>query len=178
MKRLYPDGIAKDVALSRDLLIAPVYEKGATSREVYLTKGDWYDWWTNTKKPGGQTITREVDLSIMPVYARAGAIIPFDPVRQYTGEKVNEPTTLKIFRGANGSYTLYEDDGISLDYLKGKATWIHMVWNDKLNQLSLEPGAPKGFTNQINKRMFKVELLPEGKTKNVNYSGKPIKISF
>ena len=162
----------------RDLLIAPVFEKGASSRQVYLPKGDWYDWWTNTKEAGSRTITRSVDLATMPVYVRAGAIIPFDPIRQYTGEKVNEPTTLKIFRGANGSYILYEDDGISLDYLKGKATWTHISWNDKAKQLSVEPAAPKGFTNQVNNRMFKVELLPEGITKDINYSGKPIKISF
>ena len=73
---------------------------------------------------------------------------------------------------------LYEDDGISLDYLKGKATWTHISWNDKAKQLSVEPAAPKGFTNQVNNRMFKVELLPEGITKDINYSGKPIKISF
>ena len=162
----------------RDLLIAPVFEKRASSREVYLPKGDWYDWWTNTKEAGSRTITRSIDLATMPVYVRAGAIIPFDPIRQYTGEKVNEPTTLKIFRGANGSYILYEDDGISLDYLKGKATWTHISWNDKAKQLSVEPAAPKGFTNQVNNRMFKVELLPEGITKDINYSGKPIKISF
>ena len=179
----YPDDeVAKKIGnqflWGRDLLIAPVFEKGASSRQVYLPKGDWYDWWTNTKEAGSRTITRSVDLATMPVYVRAGAIIPFDPIRQYTGEKVNEPTTLKIFRGANGSYILYEDDGISLDYLKGKATWTHISWNDKAKQLSVEPAAPKGFTNQVNNRMFKVELLPEGITKDINYSGKPIKISF
>lgn len=162
----------------RDLLIAPVYEKSATSREVYLPQGDWYDWWTNLKKKGGQTVTREVDLATMPIYVRAGAIIPFDPIRQYTSEAVNEPTTLKLFRGANGSYTLYEDDGISLGYLKGKATLTHIIWNDNLKQLIIEPGAQKGFTNQVNKRIFRVELLPEGIIKNVSYSGKSIKILF
>lgn len=160
----------------RDMLIAPVYEKGATSRQVYLPAGDWYDWWTNARISGGQTITRNVDLATMPIYVRAGAIIPVDPIRQYTGEAVNEPTTLKIFRGANGSYTLYEDDGISLDYLKGKAAWTTMSWNDQSKQLTIAPGAPKGFTNQAINKTFRVELLPEGTTKNVSYSGKSIKV--
>lgn len=162
----------------RDLLIAPVHEKGAVSREVYLPAGDWYDWWTNTKTTGKQTITRQVDLATMPIYVRAGAIIPVDPIRQYTGEALSELTTLKIFRGANGSYTLYEDDGISLDYLKGKATWTKMVWNDNSKQLIIEPGAPKGFTNQAGNRMFNIELLPEGTIKNVSYLGKSIKVLF
>src|SRR6185436_12495706 len=58
----------------RDLLIAPVFEKGATTRSVYLPKGEWYDWWTNAKQTGGQTVSRPVDLATMPIYVRAGAI--------------------------------------------------------------------------------------------------------
>ena len=72
----------------RDLLVAPVFKKGATSREVYLPAGEWYDWWTNVKSAGGQAVTRAVDLATMPIYVRAGAIIPVDPVRQYTSEPV------------------------------------------------------------------------------------------
>ena len=71
----------------RDLLIAPVYEKSATKRQVYLPHGEWYDWWTNEKYQSTQTISRQVDLSIMPIYVKAGAIIPVDPIRQYTSEK-------------------------------------------------------------------------------------------
>ena len=69
---------------------------------------------------GGQTIDRTVDLRTMPIYVRAGAIIPFDPVRQYTDEPVSEPTTLRVYRGADGEFTLYDDDGISQDYLRGQ----------------------------------------------------------
>ena len=104
----------------RDLLVAPVFTKGATSRDVYLPKGEWYDWWTNARVSGGQDVTRQVDLATMPIYVRAGAIIPVDPVRQYTSEPVTEPTTLKVYRGADGEYTLYEDDGISQEYLTGE----------------------------------------------------------
>ena len=86
----YPDdvrarGLGTQFMWGRDLLVAPVFTKGATSREVYLPTGDWYDWWTNAKTTGGRTVTRQVDLATMPIYVRAGAIIPFDPVRQYTG---------------------------------------------------------------------------------------------
>jgi len=162
----------------RDMLIAPVFEKGATTREVYLPKGDWYDWWTNTKQTGGQRIRREVDLSTMPIYVRAGAIIPFDPIRQYTAEVVKEPTTLKVYTGADGQFTLYEDDGISQDYLKGKATWTHITWNDKAKKLTIELGAPKGFSSQVPDRTFKVQLLPEGTIKNVHFTGKRMEVSL
>ncbi len=162
----------------RDMMIAPVFRKGATSREVYLPKGDWYDWWTNTKKAGGQTIMREVDLGTMPIYVRAGAIIPFDPIRQYTAQVVNGPTTLKVYSGADGQFTLYEDDGISQDYLKGKATWTRLTWNDRAKKLTIEPGAPKGSSNQVFQRTFRVQLLPEGITKNVNFSGQRTEVTW
>lgn len=169
---------ANEFLWGRDLLIAPVFVKGATSREVYLPKGDWYDWWNGSKKTGGQTFTREVDLATMPIYVRAGAIIPFDPIRQFTGEAVKEPTTLKVFTGANGSYTLYEDDGKSLDYLKGKATWTHMIWKDATKELTIEPQLSKAAFDQTSKRIFRIELIPQGTTKEVSYSGKSIKIYF
>ena len=162
----------------RDMLIAPVFQKGATTREVYLPKGDWYDWWTNDKKAGGQTVTKQVDLATMPIYVRAGAIIPFDPIRQYTAQVVTEPTTLKVYSGADGQFTLYEDDGISQEYLKGKGTWTRLSWNDKDKKLTIEPGAPKGSANQVSNRTFKVQLLPEGVTKEVSFTGKRMEVKM
>jgi alpha-glucosidase (family GH31 glycosyl hydrolase) len=162
----------------KDMLIAPVFEKGATSREVYLPKGDWYDWWTNDKLAGGQTVKRAVTLTDMPIYVKAGAIIPFDPIRQYTAEPVKEPTTIKVYKGADGDFTLYKDDGISEEYLKGKGTWIKLSWNDKTKQLSLQPGNPAGTVNLPVKQNFKIELLPDGVVKNVSYQSKAIKVGF
>jgi alpha-glucosidase (family GH31 glycosyl hydrolase) len=162
----------------RDMLIAPVYTKGATSRNVYLPKGEWYDWWTNKKEVGGKTVTRQVDLATMPIYVRAGAIIPFDPIRQYTSQVVTEPTTLKVFRGANGQFTLYQDDGISLDYLKGKASWTSLTWNEQEKTLTIAPGAPKGAINQVKTRAFKIQIIPGNESKTVSYSGKPLKVKF
>jgi alpha-glucosidase (family GH31 glycosyl hydrolase) len=170
--------MANQFMWGRDLLIAPVYEKGATRREVYLPKGDWYDWWTNTKETGGKTVSKQVDLSVMPIYVRAGSIIPLDPVRQYTSEVVNEPTTLKIFTGADGVFTLYEDDGISQEYLNGKGTWTKMLWSDKTRTLTLEPSPPKGSINIGTSKTFKVQILPEGTIKSLSYTGKAAKLRF
>lgn len=181
--RSYPDdvrarGLGSQFMWGRDLLVAPVFTTGATSREVYLPKGDWYDWWTNERAAGGQTVTRQVDLSTMPLYVRAGAIVPFDPVRQYTAQAVTEPTTPKIYTGADGTYTLYVDDGISQEYVAARGTWIRMTWNDRARQLTLEPGAPKGATNLATKRTFRVRLLPVGTTKDISYEGKRFEIRF
>jgi alpha-glucosidase/alpha-D-xyloside xylohydrolase len=173
----YPDdlrarGLGNQYLWGRDLLIAPVFQKGATTRDVYLPAGDWYDWWTNAKASGGQTVVREVDLATMPIYVRAGAIIPVDPVRQYTSQAVSEPTTIKVYRGVNGQFTMYDDDGLSQEYLRGRGTWTRMTWDDRARRLTLEPGAPPGATNLATPREFRVVILPEGTTKTVSYSGR------
>ena len=171
-------GLGSQYLWGRDMLVAPVFAPGASTRDVYLPAGQWYDWWTNAEEVGAQTITRTVNLSKIPIYVRAGAIIPFDPVRQYTGQKVDEPTTIRVYGGANGQFTLYEDDGISLDYLKGHATRTRMTWDDNEQCLILEPSAPDGAAIQISKRVFKIELLPEGTAKRVNYNGRYTTVSF
>ena len=162
----------------RDLLIAPVFTKGAASRDVYLPKGDWYDWWTRTRMSGGRSVTRAVDLDTMPIYVRAGAIIPLDPVRQYTSQPVTEPTMLLVFPGTDGRYTLYEDDGISQEYLRGEGSWTRMTWDDRARQLTIEPGAPEEATNVAAERVFRVVVLPEGTATDVRYSGERVLTAF
>jgi alpha-glucosidase (family GH31 glycosyl hydrolase) len=158
----------------RDLLIAPVFQKGATSRDLYLPEGDWYDWWTNEKHAGKHTFSRAIDLATMPIFVRAGAIIPVDPVRQYTSEPVTEPTTLKVYAGADGSFTLYEDDGISQDYLKGKYSLTKITWQDAARTLTIAPA--KG--QSVQPHNFRIELLPQGSVQQVRYTGKPVTITF
>ena len=114
----------------------------------------------------------------MPIYVRAGAIIPVDPIRQYTAEVLTEPTTLKIYSGANGQFTLYDDDGISQDYLEGIGSWTSMTWDNEKKTLKIAPGAPKRSTNIIKPKVFKVELIPEGTVKTVNYEGKTVSVRF
>jgi alpha-glucosidase (family GH31 glycosyl hydrolase) len=179
----YPDdvrarGLGTQFMWGRDLLVAPVFTKGAASRELYLPKGNWYDWWTNEQAAGSQTVTRQVDLGTMPLYVRAGAIVPFDPVRQYTAQPVTEPTTLRVYTGADGQYTLFADEGVSQDYVAGRGTWIRMTWKDRAKQLSLEPGAPRGATNLATRRTFRVLMLPAGTTKEVSYDGRKVEIRF
>jgi alpha-glucosidase/alpha-D-xyloside xylohydrolase len=157
----------------RDLLIAPVYKKGATSRDVYLPAGKWYDWWTGKPETGGRTMQRAVDLGTMPIYVRRGAIVPVDPIRQYTGQKIDQPMRLKIYRGANGKYTLYDDDGISLNYLQGDSVQTLIKWDDGAKTLKLEPGS-----KQTARRTFQVELIPDGVTRLIQYSGRPLELKF
>jgi alpha-glucosidase (family GH31 glycosyl hydrolase) len=158
----------------RDLLIAPVYRKGATSRDVYLPPGDWYDWWTGARTTGGRSITTDVDLATMPIYVRAGALVPVDPIRQYTSEPVTAPTTLRVYRGANGAFTLYEDDGISQEYLRNVATMTRFTWADRDGRLTIAPEPRTRVPNRPAPRTFEIVVLPEGTRRTVTYEGRPI----
>lgn len=141
-----------------DFLVAPVLEKGAGSRRVYLPAGAWHDWWTNERLSGGRWVERPVDLATLPLFVRAGAIVPLDPIRQYTAQSVSEPTTIRVFPGADGSFTLYDDDGQSLDYREAtdpRAVWIRFRWDDAKRTLTLEPDERmKGWAG--NSRTFSV----------------------
>ena len=179
----YPDDVRSratgdEFLWGRDLLVAPVYRKGAKSRDVYLPPGEWYDWWTSARVTGGTTLTRDVDLATMPIYVRAGAIVPVDPVRQYTSQPVTEPTTLRVYRGADGRFTMYDDDGISQDYLRGRGSWTRLTWADRESRLTVAPEAVPGATNRTARRTFEVLMLPDSTRRTVTYDGRPITITM
>jgi alpha-D-xyloside xylohydrolase len=103
------------------LLVAPVVEEGATSRSVILPAGcKWYNWHTGEEYSGGQIIEADAPLEIVPLFVRAGAIIPLVPERYYIDPAApNNPLTLRVFPGPPSEYVLHEDDGISEEYLDG-----------------------------------------------------------
>lgn len=174
----YPDdehasGVGDQYLWGRDLLIAPVYEQGASFRTVYLPEGEWYDWWDNSVHQGGKPVVREVDLSTMPIYVRSGAIIPVDPVRQYVYEPVDEPTTLRVYPGENGEFLLYDDDGQTLDYLEGEFSVTRLTWNDQEQIFTIEPGEG----NPIDKQ-FRIKVIGTKEEKAVDYRGKRIRVGF
>jgi alpha-glucosidase (family GH31 glycosyl hydrolase) len=173
-----PDAVKRgdEYLWGRDLLVAPVVEPAATRRDVYLPAGDWYDWWTGEKSAGGRTVTRHVDLKTMPVYVRAGTIVPFDPVRQFVDEPVNEPTVIRVYPGADGRFVLYDDDGKSLDYLSGSGTWTAFSWNDA--QRKLEITLDGRTRNKPDSRQFDVVLMPENRHTKVDFSGTRVEVAF
>ncbi|ADW71035.1 glycoside hydrolase family 31 protein [Granulicella tundricola] len=119
------------------LLVAPVFERGATSRKVYLPAGPWYDYWTGKRTEGGTTITVATPLESMPLFVRAGAILPTGPIKQYTAEPSTEPTHLTIYPGADGRFTLYDDDGLTFEYEKGRSTKVELTWTESTRTLQL-----------------------------------------
>lgn len=159
----------------RSLLVAPVVEKGATTSRVYLPRGAWYDFWTYERLEGAREITRPVDLETMPLYVRAGSILPLGPVKQFSGEKVDEPLSVSIYPGADASFLLYEDDGASFDYRKGEWMGIEMTWDDTRRTLTLRL-APGSRLLPPAPRAIAVKLAET--TRSVTFEGKPLLVSF
>jgi alpha-glucosidase/alpha-D-xyloside xylohydrolase len=121
----------------RDILVAPVTEKGASARRVYLPRGTWYDFWTGERVRGGREIDRAIDLETLPLYVRAGAIVPMGPVKQYTAGTRDRLFTVIVYPGADGTFDLYEDDGRSFDFERGAWMGLEMRWSDAARRLSI-----------------------------------------
>ena len=161
----------------RDLLVSPVVEKAATSRRLYLPKGSWFDFWTNQRLEGGREITRVVDLETMPLHVRAGAIIPMGPIKQYVDEPIDAPLAVTIYPGANGAFTLYEDDGRSFAHKRGELMRLAMTWNDASRQfaIALIPGSRMRAPNP---RRIEVKVAGESTTRSISFDGTPINLTL
>ena len=110
---------------------------GATNRNVYLPAGaTWYDFWTGQTYAGGQTIAATAPIQTMPLYVRAGSIIPYGPDIQYATQ-TTDPIELRVYRGANGNFTLYEDEGDNYNYETGSYATIPITWNDLTQTLTI-----------------------------------------
>jgi len=159
----------------KDVLVAPVVEKGAASRQIYLPRGFWYDFWTGERIEGGREITREVDLETMPLYVRAGSILPLGPIKQYTGEQVDQPLAVLIYPGNDASFLLYEDDGKSFDYRKGEWTGIQMAWNDSRRMLSLRLASGSRLLPPLRRN---IDVKLNQTTRPIVFEGHPVEVRF
>ncbi|MFP9100211.1 TIM-barrel domain-containing protein [Flavobacterium sp. RHBU_24] len=147
------------------------------STQVYLPAGTvWYDYWTNEKYNGGQEITRPTTIDIVPLYIRAGAIIPTGPQVQYATEKKWDNLEIKVYPGANGSFVLYEDEFDNYNYEKGAYTEIDFSWNDASKKLTIA-NRKGSYNGMLQNRKFTI-VLPTGENKTVTYTGKKTEIKF
>ena len=145
----------------------------AKSAKKYLPKGcEWYDFWTGTRYKGGQWLTLTTQLDRVPMFVRAGSIIPFAPEMQYVGEKDWSQLELRVYPGADASFTLYEDEGDGYNYEKGICSTIPMQWKETSRTLTI--GERKGeYPGMIHERKFTV-ILPDGTSREVSYSGQSV----
>jgi alpha-D-xyloside xylohydrolase len=141
------------------ILVNPVLKANATKRTVYLPgAAAWYDFWTGKSFTGGHEIEAEAPLDHMPLFVRAGAIIPMGPKIEYATQDPDGPIELRIYRGGDGSFNLYEDAGDGYAYEKGEHTVIPILWDDRTGTVTL--GAREGsFSGMVEHRKFRVVLV-------------------
>ena len=179
--------LGSEYMFGRSLLVAPVTRPGVSSWDVYLPSGaKWWDFWTNAQHNGGETVSREVPKDIIPLYVKAGSVMPFGPDVQYSTEKPWDNLEIRIYPGADGSFTLYEDENDNYNYENGAYSTIDFKWNDAKKTLTISDR--KGdFPGMLKKRKFKVVLVndksgagnaPMNGGKEISYSGKETKLKF
>jgi alpha-glucosidase/alpha-D-xyloside xylohydrolase len=161
----------------RDILVAPVVEKNASSRRLYLPRGTWFDLWTDERTEGGREIDRAVDLSVMPLYVRAGAIVPMGPVKQYTAEAVDGPLSVTVYPGADGAFELFEDDGTSFKYRTGDWMGLRFRWADRARRLAVEL-TPGSRMRPPLTREIAVRVAGSSRVTNVKFSGRPVTMTI
>ena len=129
-------GIGDEYMFGPALLVAPVTEQGSTSREVYLPAGtDWYNFWTNERVHGGQRVRVSAAIDTIPVFVRAGSIVPLGAPVLSTDEK-QAIAEVRVYPGANGEFTLYNDDGKSYAYEQGKSEITRLRWDEASGKLT------------------------------------------
>jgi len=177
--------IANEYMFGPAFLVAPVTEAKATSRTVYLPAGtNWVNFWTGETQSGGREITAAAPIETLPLFVRAGSIVPFGPDLQYAAEKPADPIELRVYPGADGSFTLYEDEGDGYNYEKGAYATIPLKWDDKKRTLTIG-GRAGEFSGMVKERTFRVILVAprvgtgidaSGKVEVVRYDGSSIEV--
>jgi alpha-D-xyloside xylohydrolase len=165
------------------ILVNPVTEPGATSRHLYLPNAEWYDFWTGRVTMGGVAVDAAAPLERIPLFVRAGSILPMGPALQYSTEKPEDPIELRVYAGANGSFTLYEDENDNYNYEKGAYATIPFIWDDAAKTLTIGERAGK-FPGMLDTRTFHIVFVSDGHgigidptdqaDKTVTYSGAQI----
>ena len=153
------------------------------STKVYLPAGtSWYDFWTNQMHAGGQEVIKETSLKTIPLYIKAGSILPIGPNVQYATEKNWDNLEIRIYEGADGTFKLYEDENDNYNYEKGVFTNITFNWNDKSKTLTLND-REGDFPGMLAKRTFKIVIIKSGASaaaiaKEIAYTGRKVSLKF
>ncbi|PKQ45153.1 glycoside hydrolase family 31 protein [Confluentibacter flavum] len=151
------------------------------STEVYLpTNTAWYDFWTNEKHEGGKTITKETPIDIMPLYVKAGSVIPFGPKVQYAEEKDWSNLEIRVYQGANGEFNLYEDENDNYNYEKGVYSIIKFRWDDTNKKLTIDK-REGSFDGMLENRSFNIVIINaqnEPISKTIDYKGEMLELQL
>ena len=168
------------------LLVTPVTQPGSTRREVYLPDATWFDFWTGAKEQGGREITAEAPLDRLPLYVRAGSIVPLGPDLEWSTQKAADPIELRVYRGGDGAFTLYEDENDTYHYENGVRATIGFAWDDAKQTLTIAERQGQ-FPGMLMNRTFHVVFVKQDHgvgiapsatiDKVVQYAGRQITVS-
>ena len=168
--------IGDEYMFGKSILVAPVISE-VKRRSLYLPEGtQWIDFWTGEKQKGGQEISREAPIDIIPLYVKAGSILPIGPEVQYSTEKSWDNLEIKVYPGCNGEFTLYEDENDNYNYEKGMYSTITMKWNDRTRMLTIENRKGE-FSGMLKERKFNI-VTADGAKKAVAYNGKKVTVKM
>ena len=178
-------GIGDEYMFGPAFLVAPVTKYRARSRKVYLPAGStWFDFYTGRSFSGGRVMNAEAPYERMPIFVRSGSIVPTGPAIQHTGNDSHSVVTLNIYTGASGSFSLYEDDGVSRQYLRGQYSRIPIKWDEKRKTLSIGSREGDGYKGMSERRIIDIRLTRPGAPRalafdakpdaSVTYTGKPV----
>ena len=178
--------IADQFLFGPAIMVSPITEPGATTRHLYLPDETWYDFWTGAAIQGPRAIDSPAAIDRIPLFIRAGSILPLGPDIEYAAEKPADPIEIRVYRGANGNFTLYEDENDNYNYEKGAHATIAFSWDETLHALTI--GDRSGaFPGMLQARTFRVVFVGEnhgvggGLTdpadKTVQYAGKKITVA-
>ena len=166
--------VADEYMFGPAFLVAPVTEYKARSRKVYLPAGaTWFDFYSGRSMRGGQTIDAPAPYERMPLFVRAGSIVPIGPAIQHTGNNSHSPVTLNIYTGASGRFSLYEDDGTSRQYLHGKYSRIPFRWDERSRTLTIGTREGNGYSGMGSTRLINIRWMRPVTPRALDLDGKP-----
>jgi alpha-D-xyloside xylohydrolase len=157
------------------LLVNPVMEPGATSRRVYLPAAKWYDFWTGRDAGGGGMLETPAPLDRIPLFVRGGSIVPMGPDLEYAAEKPADPVELRVYPGANSSFTLYEDENDNYNYERGSRATTRLDWDDAARTLTIGERQGK-FPGMLETRTFRVVFVSDSHGVGIQPTAQPDKI--
>lgn len=179
----YPDdkntwSIKDQFFFGESLMVSFITEYEQREKEVYLPKGDWYNFWTNEKIAGGREVLTKALLNETPIYVKAGSIIPMGPKVQYATQKTDEAITIKIYPGKDANYTLYLDDNESYDYENGAFSEIEFLYSEATKTLKIKKGEGDFIDFKSTAMPFVVEVVGNEKTQDILFNGSEIEVNF
>jgi alpha-D-xyloside xylohydrolase len=168
------------------ILVNPVTEPGATSRHLYLPDAKWFDFWTGTAIAGARAVDAPAPIDRLPLYVRAGSILPIGPEMEFASEKSQDTIEIRVYPGASGSFTLYEDENDNYNYEKGAYSTIPFLWDDAAHSLTIGDRIGS-FPGILPSRMLRIVFVgtnhgiggdfTEPADKTVSYSGSKIVVT-